>query len=250
MAMEFSDKVALITGAASGIGKVVAQLLAERGARVLLADVQLQAVQANAQALVAQGHAAISCALDVTDEQSCAAAVDTALKAYGRLDLAVNNAGVATPLCKLADVSTQEWQRQIDVNLTGVFNCLRAEIPALQAAGGGAIVNLASILGVNGMFGRSAYVAAKHGVAGLTKAAALDYAEDRIRVNAVAPGYVDTPILQDRLGEERARIAALHALNRLSTPQEQAEAICFLLSDRASFITGSVMLNDGGFSAM
>lgn len=244
-----SGKVALVTGGASGIGKAVVKTLAKRGASVVIADLMHDEAQTLASALATQGFRVSACHLDVCDPDSCCDAVRFAVKTYGNLNMAVNNAGVATPLQLLADVSQSEWQRQVQINLSGVFNCLQAEIPALIAVGGGAIVNLASILGVNGMRGRSAYVAVKHGVVGLTKACALDYADQNIRVNAVAPGYVDTPLLMDRSESERAQIAQMHPLDRMSTDQEQADLIAFLLSDQATFITGTVMLNDGGFSA-
>lgn len=244
-----SEKVAIVTGGASGIGQAVVQTLARQGVRVVIADVQVEKAKALADGLRREGGHASAVQLDVTDPQSCRDAADFAVSEFGGLQMAVNNAGVATPWSLLADVPQAEWQRQVAVNLSGVFNCLQAQIPWMLKGGCGSIVNLASILGVNGMKGRSAYVAVKHGVVGITKACALDYADKNIRINAVAPGYVDTPLLRDRTTSERQEISDLHPVGRLSTDQEQADLINFLLSERASFITGAVMLNDGGFSA-
>ncbi|WP_321893267.1 SDR family NAD(P)-dependent oxidoreductase [Paraburkholderia tropica] len=245
----FEGKVALVTGAASGMGKAVAVRLAERGAKVVLADLKLDAVERVAQELRARDLRAVGAHLQVADAGSCQRAVNAAVAEFGGLNLAVNNAGVPTPFNKVADVDAGEWQRQIGINLTGVFNCLQAEIPALKDSGGGAIVNLASIAGVKGIQGRAAYVAAKHGVVGLTRTCALDYATDNIRINAIAPGYVKTPLLDGRSDEEMARLAALHPMGRMSTESEQAAAILFLLSDEATFMTGAVLMSDGGITA-
>ena len=245
---QHDGKVALVTGAASGIGESVATILAQRGACVVLADLNKQAVDGVAATLANQGLKVVACELNVVDAASCSAAVALAVERFGKLDLAVNSAGVPTPFAKVADVEFDDWKRQVDVNLSGVFNCLRAEIPEMLKAGGGSIVNLASILGVQGMAGRSAYTASKHGVVGLTRACALDYAEQHIRVNAICPGYADTPLLQGRGDDERRKIAELHPIGRMSTAIEQAEFIAFLLSDSASFATGGIFMNDGAYS--
>lgn len=172
-----------------------------------------------------------------------------AVEKFGALHLCANNAGIVTPRIALAEVPVADWSRQLAVNLTGVFNCLQAEIPALLAAGGGAVVNTSSICGLIGVTGTAAYSAAKHGVIGLTKVAALDYATRGIRINAVAPGYVDTPLLADRQDKERAEIAARHPVGRMAQPGEIADAVLYLLSDRSSFVTGTVFEVDGGYLA-
>ncbi|MDK3018394.1 SDR family NAD(P)-dependent oxidoreductase [Pseudodonghicola flavimaris] len=246
---EFAGRVVFVTGGASGIGAETARLLAGRGARVMIADLDGGAAEALAADLRGAGGQAAALWLDVSDAAGVTAAIAATLERFGRLDGCVNNAGVVTPYCALADIPLDEWARQLSVNLTGVFHCLRAEIPALLAAGGGSIVNMSSILGVVAAEGRAGYAAAKHGVVGLTRSAALDYATQGIRVNAIAPGYVDTPILSGRDDAERRAIADRHPMQRLARPAEIAEAICFLLSDRASFMTGAVLGADGGYTA-
>ncbi|PHP66775.1 short-chain dehydrogenase [Zhengella mangrovi] len=246
---EFFGKAAFLTGAGSGIGARIALLLAQRGASVAVTDVNEDAARAVAQTIQADGGKAIALALDVTSTVAASEAVAATIEAFGGLDFAVNNAGVTTPRIATADIPDDEWQRQVSINLTGVFNCMKAEIPAMLARGGGSIVNTSSILGVLAVEHRAGYAAAKHGVIGLTKTAALDYAEQNIRVNAIAPGYVDTPILADRNPEQRAEIASRHPLNRMARPSEIAESAIFLLSDKASFITGTVLGVDGGYTA-
>jgi NAD(P)-dependent dehydrogenase (short-subunit alcohol dehydrogenase family) len=246
---EFEGKVALITGAGSGIGEAVAVLLARAGACVAVLDLDLGAARRVSDQISKDGGQAISLAANVTGYDSVMAAVEQTLKHFGGLHLAVNNAGIAAPYAAVGDIEPADWQRVLDVNLTGVYNSLRCEIPALLSSHGGAIVNVSSILGINGMAGRAAYVAAKHGVIGLTKSAALDYAERGIRVNAVAPGYVDTPLLGDRDSNAKTKIADLHPMRRLAQAEEIAETIIFMLSRRASFMTGHVCVVDGGYSA-
>ncbi|WP_425073448.1 SDR family NAD(P)-dependent oxidoreductase [Sagittula sp. S175] len=249
MPLPFDGKVALVTGAGSGIGAETARLLGARGARVMVTDIDGQAAGNVAAAIANAGCRAEACVLDVTDFDAVAATVARARALFGGLDLAVNNAGVATPHFALADLPHGEWHRQIGVNLTGVFNCMKAEIPAMLERGGGSVVNVSSIFGRVGSGQRAGYVAAKHGVIGLTKAAALDYAEQRIRVNAVAPGYVETPLLSERTPEQLAALAQRHPVNRLGLAHEVAEAVLFLLSDAALFMTGSVVDVDGGYTA-
>jgi NAD(P)-dependent dehydrogenase (short-subunit alcohol dehydrogenase family) len=245
---EFVGKVALVTGAASGIGLEVARRLAQAGASVVLADLDVEQAQARATELAEQGARACATGVDVAQASSVCAAVDFTVAQYGALHLAVNNAGIPAPRVELGEYPLESWQRVIDIDLNGVFYSLRYEIPAMLASGGGAIVNLASILGVTGMASVAPYVAAKHGVVGLTKAAALDYATRGIRVNAVAPGYVETPLLAGRDEATIRCLADSHPLERMAQPGEIAEVILFLLSARASFVTGSCYMADGGYT--
>ena len=246
-----AGKGVLVTGGASGIGAACARALAARGARVMIADVDAAQAQQQAAAIVSAGGTASATLVDVADPVSVQAMVEHTRAAFGQLNLAVNSAGVAPEPEPLHQIAVDEWRRLIDVNLSGLFYCLRHEIPAMLAARGGAIVNVASVMGTVGGKHTAAYVAAKHGVVGLTKAAALDYAAKGIRVNAVCPGFVDSPLLREQgawalVGEY---LTALHPMGRLGTEDEVAELVTFLLSDRAAFITGSSYLVDGGYAA-
>lgn len=243
------QKVALITGGASGIGQACAATLAKRGARVVVADYNIQLGEAVAEGLRQRGAEALFVHVDVSDPESVERMVAQAVAAYGRLDIAVNNAGIGGEANPTGAYSVAGWRRVIDVNLNGVFYCMRYEIPAMLESGGGAIVNVSSILGAVGTAGAPAYVAAKHGVVGLTKAAALEYAQQGIRVNSVGPAYIDTPLLAHMDHETRERVTRLHPVGRMGTAQEVAELVAFLASDEASFITGSYHLIDGGYTA-
>jgi NAD(P)-dependent dehydrogenase (short-subunit alcohol dehydrogenase family) len=246
-----AGKVALVTGGASGIGAACAQTLAERGALVMIADVDAARAQQQAAAIVAAGGKASATRADVADPVSVEAMVKHTLEMFGRLNLAVNNAGVAPQPVPLHRIALDDWRRMIDINLSGLFYCMRHEIPAMLATRGGAIVNMASVLGTVGGKGTAGYVAAKHGVIGLTKAAALDYAAKGIRVNAVCPGFIDSPLIREEAGWElmEAYLTALHPVGRLGKESEVAEMVAFLLSDRAAFITGGSYLVDGGYTA-
>ncbi|MER5846524.1 SDR family NAD(P)-dependent oxidoreductase [Streptomyces sp. NPDC002012] len=246
---EFAGKTALITGGASGIGLALAHRLAAGGASVVVADYD----EANARRAVAElesaGAKAAAVAMDVTDPASVEAGVRFAVDTFGALHLAVNNAGIGGPSHPTGEYAIEDWNRVVATNLSGVFYSMRYELPAIVAAGGGAVVNVSSILGTNGFAGSPAYVAAKHGVVGLTKTTALEYAARNVRVNAVGPGFIDTPLLRNTDGPARDHLISLHPAGRLGKAEEVAELTAFLLSDRASFIHGSYHLVDGGYSA-
>ena len=246
-----ANKVALVTGAGSGIGRATALLLAREGATVVVSDVVEEGAQETVRLIAAAGGTASFVRADVSEPGDCEALVREAVDRYGALHLACNNAGIGGPQGPTGDYPLDGWQRVIGINLSGVFYCLRYEIPALLAAGGGAIVNMASILGQVAFAGAPAYVAAKHGVVGLTKSAAVEYAAAGIRINAIGPGFISTPLLAGLEAQPAvlAQLKALHPIGRLGQAEEVAELALWLLSDRASFVTGAYYAVDGGYLA-
>jgi len=256
MTRNLEGKSALVTGGASGIGRATALAFAREGARVAVADILEEAAQNTVSEIKAMGGQALAIACDVTDDDAVKAMIAVTVDAFGCLDCAFNNAGIAPYQVnaggqKIADVAPEAWRRLIDVNLTGVWLCLRHEVAQMRAQGsGGVIINTASILGLIGSATSSAYVAAKHGVVGLTKTAAADHAEDNIRVNAVCPGYIETPMTEETMRRRGERILGRVPMARMGQAEEIAEAVVWLCSPKASFVTGVSWAVDGGYTAI
>lgn len=248
MDIRFNGKTALVTGAASGIGEAIALDLGRAGAFVVVADLNETAAQGVADRIRADGGQAVAAGGDVSDAKVVEGLVDLA-RQNGGLHLLVNNAGIGGESNPVGEYSLEGWHKVIDVNLHSVFYGLRYGIPAMLEAGGGAIVNMASILGSVGFAGAGAYVAAKHAVIGLTKTAAMEYGDKGIRVNAVGPAFIDTPLLSHMEKETIDWLVGKHPIGRLGRSEEVSALVLFLLSDQASFITGSYHLADGGYTA-
>ena len=249
---DFTGKVVLVTGGGSGIGRAAALLLAGAGAHVAVADQSLSAASETSTMVGEAGGRAMAVQADISNEASVAAMVEATVSAFGALDCAFNNAGIgagrigALPR-NIAEMPTEVWSRIIAVNLSGVWLCMKYELAQMQKQGrGGAVVNTASIAGLIGIPTASAYVASKHGVLGLTKTAALEYAAAKIRVNAVCPGYVETGMTVDLSAERIAQIVGKVPMKRMGTSHEIAEMVAWLLSERASFVTGAAFTADGG----
>ena len=245
-------KVVLVTGAAGGIGAAAALLFATEGAaHVALADRDADRLEASAGVIRDSGGSASAHAFDVTDEAAVAAWVDGVAAAQGRIDCAFNNAGVSGGPGRIHEYTEDNWSRVLDINLTGVWLCMKYEIIQMLNQDGGTIVNTASVMGLVGGSRSPAYAATKHGVVGLTRTGAVDYAQEGIRINAVCPGYIRTPMIEGILSDPGAeeRVVSRHPMHRLGTPEEIAEAVVWLCSDAASFVTGHAMTVDGGYVA-
>lgn len=252
MAREFDGKVAVVTGATSGIGRVTAIAFAREGAKVVVSGIVDSDGQETVRTITDAGGEAIYVHADVSKPGDVEALMAKAVETYGRLDFAYNNAGIEGSQAPIADYDVDDWNRIIAINLTGVWLCTRAAIPHMLENGGGAIVNCSSIAGMVGIPGMSAYVASKHGVVGLTKSAALDYATQGIRVNAVCPGGVHTEMV-DRVLQNTPGMAdqinSMQPMGRIATPEEIADAVLWLCSDKSSFVTGHALVIDGGLVA-
>ena len=248
----FKGRVAMVTGAASGIGRSAAVLFARHGAKVAISDLQADALQETARLIKAAGGEAVCTAGDVADPDAVKAMVDAPIKAFGRLDCAFNNAGYNGIAGTVADVTQDDWHRMMDINATSVYLCMKHEIPAMVARGGGAIVNTSSGMGLFALPKVAGYVASKHAVIGLTKSAAVDFGPHGVRVNALLPGKTLTEMTRrsyEMLALDLGQVAAKLPLRRLGRPEDQAEAVIWLCSDRAAFVTGMSLIVDGGEAA-
>jgi NAD(P)-dependent dehydrogenase (short-subunit alcohol dehydrogenase family) len=252
MAGQLEGKVSLITGGGSGIGKASALAFAREGSKVVVADVNVEGGEQTVRLIQDTGGEATFVRADVSNSGDVSDMVSHAVQTYNRLDCAFNNAGISGGRGRIHEYTEDDWSRVLNINLTGVWLCMKYEIIQMLKQGGGAIVNTASVMGLVGGSRSPAYGATKHGVVGLTKTGAVDYAQEAIRINAVCPGYIRTPmieqgILSDPVAEER--VVSRHPMHRLGTPEEIAEAVAWLCSDAASFVTGHAMTVDGGYVA-
>ncbi len=241
-------KVSLVTGAGSGIGRAAALKISAEGSKVIVSDLNESAGKQTVDLIEKRGGSAFFIKADASSAKDNEMLVNEAVKHFGGLHLAVNNAGVGGPSAPTGEYPIEGWDKVISINLSGVFYGMRYQIPAMLKAGGGSIVNIASILGQVGFANAPAYVAAKHGVVGLTKNAALEYSSQKIRVNSVGPGFINTPMIENNLTlEMRTGLVSMHPIGRLGEPDEVAEMIVWLGSDKASFVTGAYFAVDGGY---
>jgi len=245
-------KVALVTGGGSGIGRATALLFAVHGAAVVVADKNSDGANETLEMIKKSGEDGVAMQMDVSDEGQIKRMIDDTIKKLGRLDFACNNAGIEGETSTITECSNENWQRVLDINLRGVLWCMKYEIPEMLKNGGGAIVNMASIAGLVGFSGMPAYVSSKHAINGLTKTAALENAQQGIRVNSVCPGAIQTPMIDRSVGESpeaRKDLEAQHPIGRFGKPEEVAEAVVWLCSDKASYVTGQTLAVDGGFTS-
>lgn len=250
MKVDFKDKVAVVTGAASGMGLATAKAFAEAGATVVLTDINEPTAQA--EQIVAMGQKAVAIRCDVTDEKNVEATIQQIVSQFGRLDFAFNNAGIQIPATEVADVSNEEYDKILGINLKGVWNFMKYELKQMRLQGSGAIVNNSSLGGLVGVPGRAAYHASKHGILGLTKSAALEYADRGIRINAVCPGIISTPMVESMLASETGVMEEMMKdvpIKRLGRSEEVADVVLWLCSNASTFVIGQAIAVDGGYTA-
>jgi NAD(P)-dependent dehydrogenase (short-subunit alcohol dehydrogenase family) len=243
------NKVAIVTGAGSGLGKAISLLFAREGAKVIVSDINDQHGNQTVEEIKSDKGVAFFVKADSSKPDDNKNLVEQAKAKFGALHIVVNNAGIGGPIAPVGDYPIDGWDKVVSINLSGVFYGMRYQIPALIESGGGSIVNMASILGKVGTKGSAAYVAAKHGVVGLTESAALEYADQKIRINAIGPGYINTPLLESLDEATLKMLKSLHPMGRLGNAEEVAELALWLSSDKASFVTGSYYNVDGGYLA-
>jgi NAD(P)-dependent dehydrogenase (short-subunit alcohol dehydrogenase family) len=246
--LRFEGKIALVTGAAGGIGRATAMAFAAEGARVVVMDRSRASLQETVEHMKAAGADVLAEACDVSKSDEVKAAVAHAVETFGRIDCAFNNAGVENKPTPLAEIDIEEWDRILGINLRGTFVCMKYELAQMLKQGGGVIINTSSGAGIRGVAGGSAYAASKHAIIGMTKSAALDYAKSNIRVNAVLPGNIATPMMERFTGGDIQKAIELEPVGRLGKPEEIAEAVLWMCSDLGSFVTGSSIVVDGGWS--